>query len=85
GIPIPDKDKAYTWDEFLKVSQDLTQDTDGDGEVDQWASGFNATWSLQSFAYSNGASFLNEAGDKVTVDTPEFAKSLQFFSDLSNK
>ncbi|CAI9386906.1 hypothetical protein BACSP_01800 [Bacillus sp. T2.9-1] len=85
GIPLPDKDKAYTWEEFLEISQQLTKDTNGDGEVDQWASGFNATWTLQSFAYSNGASFLNEAGDKITVDTPEFADSLQFLADLTNK
>lgn len=85
GIPLPDKDKAYTWEEFLKISQELTKDTNGDGEVDQWASGFNATWTLQSFAYSNGASFLNDAGDTVTVDTPEFASSLQFLADLTNK
>ncbi|KAB7666318.1 ABC transporter substrate-binding protein [Bacillus sp. B1-b2] len=85
GIPLPDVDKAYTWEEFLKVSQEITKDTNGDGEVDQWASGFNATWTLQSFAYSNGASFLNESGDTVTVDTPEFASSLQFLTDLTNK
>ncbi|MEZ2715799.1 sugar ABC transporter substrate-binding protein [Niallia circulans] len=85
GIPLPDKDKAYNWDEFLKISQELTKDTNGDGEVDQWASGFNATWTLQSFAYSNGASFLNDAGDTVTVDTQEFASSLQFLADLTNK
>jgi len=85
GIPLPDKDKAYTWEEFLEISQQLTKDTNGDGEVDQWASGFNATWTLQSFAYSNGASFLDETGDKITVDTSEFADSLQFLADLTNK
>lgn len=85
GIPLPDKDKAYTWEEFLEISQQLTKDTNGDGEEDQWASGFNATWTLQSFAYSNGASFLNDTGDKITVDTPEFADSLQFLADLTNK
>jgi multiple sugar transport system substrate-binding protein len=85
GIPLPDNDKAYTWEEFLEISQQLTKDTNGDGEVDQWASGFNATWTLQSFAYSNGASFLNDTGDKITVDTPEFADSLQFLADLTNK
>ncbi|WP_400246820.1 sugar ABC transporter substrate-binding protein [Niallia sp. JL1B1071] len=85
GIPLPDKDKAYTWEEFLEISQQLTKDTNGDGEVDQWASGFNATWTLQSFAYSNGASFLNDTGEKITVDTPEFADSLQLLADLTNK
>lgn len=85
GIPLPDKDKAYTWEEFLEISQQLTKDTNGDGEEDQWASGFNATWTLQSFAYSNGGSFLNDTGDKITVDTPEFADSLQFLADLTNK
>lgn len=85
GIELPDKDKPYTWEEFAKVSQALTKDTDGDGELDQWATGFNVNWSLQAFAWSNGGDWINEDKTKVVVDTPEFAESLQFFADLQNK
>ncbi|MGT2666047.1 ABC transporter substrate-binding protein [Streptococcus rifensis] len=84
GIELPDKDKPYTWDEFVKVSKDLTKDTSGDGKVDQWATGFNVNWSLQAFVWSNGGDWVNEAKDTVTVDTPEFAEALQYFADLQN-
>ena len=84
GIPLPDVDVPYTWDQFVEVGKQLTADTDGDGEVDQWANGFNVAWSLQAFVWSNGADFLNEDKTKVTVDTPEFAEALQYFADLQN-
>lgn len=84
GIPLPDVDVPYTWDQFVEVGKQLTADTDGDGEVDQWANGFNVAWSLQAFVWSNGAGFLNEDKTKVTVDTPEFAEALQYFADLQN-
>lgn len=84
GIDLPDTDTPYTWDEFVEVSKQLTKDSDGDGNLDQWATGFNVNWSLQAFVWSNGADWINEAKDTVTVDTPEFAKALQWFADLQN-
>lgn len=85
GIALPDKDKPYSFDEFIKVSQELTKDSNGDGELDQWATGFNVVWSLPAFAWSNGADWINDDKTKVTVDTPEFAEALQLFADLQNK
>ncbi|MDQ0649697.1 multiple sugar transport system substrate-binding protein [Microbacterium natoriense] len=84
GIPLPDADKPYTWDEFLDVATQLTKDTNGDGTLDQWGTGLNVQWNLQSFVWSNGGDWLNEDHTKVTVDTPEFAEALQFFADMSN-
>ncbi|MFC4137731.1 MULTISPECIES: sugar ABC transporter substrate-binding protein [unclassified Microbacterium] len=84
GIPLPDKDKPYTMDEFVEVAKKLTQDTDGDGKADQWGTGLNVQWNLQPFVWSNGADWLNEDRTKVTVDTPEFAETLQWFADLTN-
>lgn len=85
GIPVPDKDTPMTWDEFIKVNQQLTKDNDGDGKIDQYGTGFNINWVLQSFVWSNGADFLDESQTKVTVDTPEFAEALQWFADHQNK
>ena len=85
GVELPDKDIPYTWDEFIDVSKKLTRDSDDDGELDQWATGFNVNFSLQAFAWSNGADWINEDKDQVTVDTPEFAEALQYFADLQNK
>ena len=84
GIPLPDKDKPYTFDEFVAAAKKLTADTNGDGALDQWGTGLNVQWNLQPFVWSNGGDWLNEDRTKVTVDTPEFAESLQWFADLQN-
>ncbi|MBP2414145.1 multiple sugar transport system substrate-binding protein [Arthrobacter stackebrandtii] len=84
GIPLPSKDKPYTFDEFVAVAKQLTQDTNGDGKLDQWGTGLNVQWNLQPFVWSNGGDWLNEDRTKVTVDTPEFAEALQWFADLQN-
>lgn len=84
GIPLPDPDTPYTFDEFVEVAQALTRDTDGDGELDQWGTGLNVTWNLQALVWSNGGDWLDEDHTTVTVDTPEFAEALQLFADLQN-
>ena len=84
GIPLPDKDVPLTWDEFVDISKQLTVDTDGDGAVDQWGTGLNVQWNLQSLVWSNGGDWTNEDRTEVTVDTPEFAEALQKFADLTN-
>lgn len=83
GIPLPDKDTPYTMDEFREVAKKLTQDTNGDGELDQWGTGLNVTWNLQAFAWSNGADWVNAEKTTVTVDTPEFIEALQTFADIA--
>ncbi|WP_454050804.1 ABC transporter substrate-binding protein [Cellulomonas sp. Marseille-Q8402] len=84
GIPLPDPDVPLTLDEFRAVTKQLTQDTDGDGALDQWGTGLNVQWNLQSLVWSNGGDWTNEDRTEVTVDTPEFAEALQYFADLTN-
>lgn len=85
GVPLPDKDKPYTWDEFVDVAKQLTKDTNGDGKMDQYGTGFNVNWALQPFVWSNGADWINEDGTKVTIDDPKFIEALQFFVDQQLK
>ncbi len=84
GIPLPDKDTPLTWDEFVAISKQLTVDKNGDGTLDQWGTGLNVQWNLQSMVWSNGGDWTNEDHTEVTVDTPEFAEALQKFADLTN-
>lgn len=84
GIPLPDPDTPLTWEQFVEICTQLTTDTDGDGVVDQWGTGLNVQWNLQSMVWSNGGDFVNEDRTQVTVDTPEFAEALQKFADLTN-
>ncbi|MFT4156756.1 MAG: sugar ABC transporter substrate-binding protein [Microbacterium sp.] len=85
GVPLPDKDKPYTWDEFIDVAKQLTKDTNGDGTLDQWGTGLNVVWNLQSFVWSNGGDWVNEDRTEVTVNSPEFVEALQFFADMGPK
>lgn len=84
GIDLPDKDTPLTWEEFVEICKQLTKDTDGDGAVDQWGTGLNVQWNLQSMVWSNGGDWTNADHTQVTVDTPEFAEALQKFADLTN-
>lgn len=85
GIAYPDPAKPYTYDEFVKVAQALTKDTDGDGEIDQWGAGFADAFMLHQFIWSNGASFLSDDHKKINIDTPEFKDALQKYVDLTLK
>lgn len=84
GIPLPDPDQPYTMDEFREVAKQLTQDTNGDGKLDQWGTGLNATWNLQAFVWSNGADWADPERTTVTVDDPKFIEALQVFADIQN-
>lgn len=84
GIELPDPDEPLTWEEFVEICKKLTTDTDGDGAVDQWGTGLNVQWNLQSMVWSNGGDWTNADHTQVTVDTPEFAEALQKFADLTN-
>ncbi|MFF2451906.1 ABC transporter substrate-binding protein [Isoptericola sp. NPDC058082] len=85
GVERPDPDEPLTWDEWLEICKELTQDTDGDGETDQWGTGLNVQWNSQSFVWSNGGDWTNEDHTQVTVDTPEFAEAIQFIADLTEE
>jgi ABC-type sugar transport system, periplasmic component len=84
GIPLPSKDKPYTFEEFVNVCKEVSKDVNGDGKLDQWGCGFNVWWSLQSFVWSNGGDWLDKTRTKVTIDDPKFIEALQYFADLQN-
>lgn len=85
GLDYPDPDNPYTYDEFVEVCQKLTQDKDGDGEIDQWGMGAANAFMLYQYIWSNDASFLSDDYKTVTIDTPEFKDALQKYVDLTLK
>src|SRR5574344_46369 len=85
GIPLPDKDKPYTFSEFLNICQKLTKDTDGDGKPDQWGTSLDVNWSFIQFVWGNGADFLDQSKKKVTITDPRFIEALQYWVDLTVK
>lgn len=83
GIPYPDPENPYTYEEFVDVCKQLTKDKDGDGEIDQWGCGMANAFMLYQFIWSNEASFLSDDYKTVTIDTPEFKDALQKYVDLT--
>ncbi|MCR4674109.1 MAG: extracellular solute-binding protein, partial [Lachnospiraceae bacterium] len=86
GIEYPDPENPYTYDEFLEVCQKLTQDTDGDGEIDQWGVANANEFGMTPYLYSNGVKFLNDDMTEVNVaDNAQLAEALTFYTDLTTK
>lgn len=86
GIAYPDPNKPYTYQEFLKVCQELTKDTNGDGKTDQWGASFADSFMLNPFIYGNGAHYLTDDYSKVDiVGQKAFKDALQFYCDLTTK
>lgn len=83
GIPYPDPENPYTYDEFVDVCKQLTKDTDGDGQIDQWGLGTADVFMIDQYVWSNGASWLSDDHRTVTIDTPEFKEAVQKYVDLT--
>lgn len=83
GVPYPDSENPYTYDEFVEVCKKLTKDKDGDGEIDQWGCGFANAFMLYQFIWGNNASFCSDDFKTVTVTDPAFQEGLQKFVDLT--
>jgi multiple sugar transport system substrate-binding protein len=64
-----------TWDEFVEVGKELTVDTDGDGQIDQWGFTMPAASTVvdshQAFTtgQQEGGSFVDEEGN-ATLSSP---------------
>lgn len=81
GIPYPNDE--WSWDDLLRVSQQLTKKADN-GRVTQY--GFYA-WAWQNFVYSNGGNLVDDLRNptKTLLDDPRSIQGLQFYADLMNK
>lgn len=76
-----------TWSEFRQVARQLTQDTNGDGRVDQHGimlalgQGDFAVFTWLPFLWSAGGG-LGTAVNNATLNTPGATVALQFWADL---
>ncbi|PWH07111.1 sugar ABC transporter substrate-binding protein [Brachybacterium endophyticum] len=83
GVEPPDPDVPLSWEEFLDRCKDLTRERDG--KPVSWGTSVNIGAELHSYAWSNGADWVDPTARTVTVDTPEFAEALQYVVDLREK
>lgn len=72
----------WTWDKFVEYAQILTQDTDGDGQTDQYGFGGYYPDMFEELMLSNGANIA--AGTEQQLTSAKMTEVLQFVSDLYN-
>lgn len=77
GIEYPAD--GWTWTDFTETAKALTQDTDGDGNTDQW--GFiNNSWPPPFiFIWQAGGLPISEDFTESPIDTPEFVEGFEFY------
>ncbi len=79
GLPYPpsDPEKAWSWEEFVDIAQQLT--IENNGRVQQYgAYGFRVDWgwAFPVMVKSNGGDVFNEDYTELTLDTPEAKEAL---------
>lgn len=80
-----------TWEDVRRIAEKATQDTNGDGKIDQYglAQGWGQTfyqdlnWNWYSFVWQAGGDMFDETG-KCIIDSPEGVTAAQFLYDLKN-
>ncbi|MBX3013744.1 MAG: sugar ABC transporter substrate-binding protein [Caldilineaceae bacterium] len=83
GVAYPSD--SWDWDEFVATAQALTQDEDGDGIVDVYGYGTEATLvRLAPFIWMNGGDLVDDpaAPTKLALDTPASKAALTWFVEL---
>ena len=63
----------WTWDKFIEYCQVLTQDTDGDGQIDQYGYCGYEFETFEQLMMSNGGSIASGKTEKLT--SPEVVTS----------
>jgi len=81
------RDGKWTWDEFLKISKQLTRDTNNDGIIDTYAMTADLSKDMMDvFVAGNNAEYVSRdprTGNLVNATgRPEFVEALQFLMTL---
>lgn len=79
GIEVPRSiDKAWSWEELTDIARKLKAANHLDyamGGIWENSSGYR----YLPFIYMNGGALMNEAQDKITMDTPEVLEALRLY------
>jgi multiple sugar transport system substrate-binding protein len=77
--------EGWTWDDMVSAAQALTQDVDGDGVVEQYGLGVEASIiRVAPFVWSNGGEVVDSDDNptRLALDGPEAIEAMQAFFDL---
>lgn len=72
----------WTWDKFIEYCQVLTQDTDGDGQIDQYGYCGFINETFEQLLMSNGANVAS--GKTEELSSAATGEALQMISDMYN-
>ncbi|MFN8444859.1 MAG: sugar ABC transporter substrate-binding protein [Caldilineaceae bacterium] len=83
GIAAPTSD--WKWDDLRNAAKDLTQDSNSDGEPEQWGAAFDL-WFVPwlHWIWSNGGDIFNPEQTACTLSEPAAVEALQYWADLVN-
>ena len=85
GLPYPAND--WRWEDFVTTAQALTRDWDGDGTIDQYGFGVEATLVRAApFIWMNGGEIVDDPTmpTTLTLSAPASREALAWFVDLQN-
>ncbi|MEM5948285.1 sugar ABC transporter substrate-binding protein [Spirochaetia bacterium 38H-sp] len=83
GVPYPKA--GWTWDDFLETAKALTQDTDGDGRIDQFGvDQFRNYWPLLVWSNTGHGLFddMRKPTKFLVASDPKAIDSIQWIADL---
>jgi len=77
--------KNWTWQDYVRIAQELTKDRDGDGQTDLWGTALCPYWPV--FVWQNGGELVDDVRQprRSTLSNPEAQEALQFLADLQAK
>lgn len=90
GVPLPKENERLTWEEIIEIAEQLTYDSNGDGQNDVFGFSFDQidrAYQLLALSDSLDAEMVSENGLEATgyTNSPEAVEAFQFYSDLFNK
>lgn len=83
GLAYPQA--GWTWEDFVTTAHALTQDTDGDGVIDQYGAGIEASVPrLAPFIWQKGGTLVDDEANptRLTIDSPEAMAAIEWFVGL---
>ena len=81
GVPLPDR--YWDWDRFVEIARQLTRDTDGDGQSDQWGFVLKPGWPPHlMWVWQNGADIVDPATGRVSLENDQVVAALDFARQL---
>ena len=75
-----------TWEEFRSYCKILTQDTDGDGKIDQYGTTIKINaWHFENLLLQAGGKIMSEDNKIPLFNSKEGVQALNFLTDILNK